>query len=78
MATDGFDAPIGAVLRDFREEKQLTQEALAAMAKLHPNYIGGIERGERNPTVRSIGRILRVLGMTWTDLGVAMDERIRR
>jgi len=37
-----------------RHEMDLTQEELAEKANLHVNYIGGIERAVRNPSLRSI------------------------
>ena len=70
-------AEIGPVLRDFRLQRELSQEHLAAKAGMHRNYIGGIERGEKSPTVKSVGRILDVLGVSWTELGQALD-RTRR
>jgi transcriptional regulator with XRE-family HTH domain len=65
---------IGSVLRDFRLQREMSQEHLAAKAGMHRNYIGGIERGEKSPTVKSVGRILAVLGVTWTELGQALDR----
>jgi transcriptional regulator with XRE-family HTH domain len=70
-------AEIGSVLRDFRLQREMSQEHLAAKAGMHRNYIGGIERGEKSPTVKSVGRILDVLGVSWTELGQALD-RTRR
>lgn len=69
---------IGSVLRDFRLQREMSQEHLAAKAGMHRNYIGGIERGEKSPTVKSVGRILDVLGVTWTELGEALDRTRRR
>ena len=40
-----------------RLEKQLTQEKVAEAADLHPNYIGSVERGERNISICNIERI---------------------
>lgn len=37
-----------------RHERKLTQEGLADLSELHVSYIAQIERGERNPTLRSI------------------------
>jgi transcriptional regulator with XRE-family HTH domain len=52
----------GKAVRRFRLEKRWTQEDLAERAKLHPTYIGGIERGERNVSLDNIVRIARALG----------------
>lgn len=68
---------VGPVLRAFRLERGFSQEHLASKAGMHRNYIGGIERGEKSPTFKSVGRILDVLGVSWTELGEALD-RTRR
>jgi DNA-binding XRE family transcriptional regulator len=41
---------LGRTLRRLRRSKGLTIETLAFSARLHPTYLSGIERGERNPT----------------------------
>jgi len=48
-------------VRRLRLERGLTQERLAHEAELDLTYIGGIERGRRNPTVEVLGRIATVL-----------------
>lgn len=75
MSNSRSSIPIGLVLRDLRTRHELSQEQLAAKARMHRNYIGGIERGEKSPTFKSVGRILAVLGVTWAELGRALDEQ---
>lgn len=78
MAKRRSEPPIGPVLKELRRKRRLTQEALATMSETHQNYIGGIERGERNPTMKTIGRILAALDVTWSELGQILDTKLRR
>jgi len=52
----------GKTVRRLRLEKGWTQEVQADRARLHPTYIGGIERGERNVGLDNIIRLARALG----------------
>jgi transcriptional regulator with XRE-family HTH domain len=47
----------GRNLRAYREDKGLSQEAFADQLEVHRTYMGGIERGERNLTLRSVEKI---------------------
>ncbi|MDP2682061.1 MAG: helix-turn-helix transcriptional regulator [Deltaproteobacteria bacterium] len=51
----------GRRVRDIRKEHGLSQEELAEKADLHFTYIGGIERGERNLSLKNIKRIADAL-----------------
>jgi transcriptional regulator with XRE-family HTH domain len=48
---------VGRNLRAYREARGLSQEAFADVLGVHRTYMGGIERGERNLTLRSVERI---------------------
>lgn len=45
---------IGLKFRVERTKKQLSQEKFAELANVHTNYIGKVERGEQNLTVKKI------------------------
>jgi transcriptional regulator with XRE-family HTH domain len=57
-----WEAIVGRNVRSLRKERGLTQEALAHAADIDTRYVGGIERGEENPTVAVLARIASVLG----------------
>ncbi|MGN6663771.1 MAG: helix-turn-helix domain-containing protein [Solirubrobacterales bacterium] len=48
---------VGDNLRAYRLARGLSQEAFAEMLGFHRTYMGSIERGERNLTLRSLERI---------------------
>lgn len=53
---------LGDAVADRRRKAGLSQEQLAAESGLHRTYIGGIERGERNPTVSTLVKLSAALG----------------
>ena len=67
---------LGEAIRQTRKELRLSQEALAEVSGLHRNYIGGVERGELNPSYTSILRIAAALGIPGSEL-LARAESIR-
>jgi len=51
----------GRNLRRYREQHGLSQEAFADVVGVHRTYMGGVERGERNLTLRSVERIAALI-----------------
>ena len=54
---------IGERIRMYRIRKNLSQDALGDMSKLHGAYIGQLERGEKNATLESIEKVARALDL---------------
>lgn len=54
---------LGRNLRAYREARGISQEALADVLGVHRTYMGGVERGERNLTLRSVERIAASINM---------------
>ena len=52
---------LGVNLRAWRKERGLSQEDLAHILGYHRTYVGGLERGERNATLKSVERIAKSL-----------------
>jgi transcriptional regulator with XRE-family HTH domain len=69
---------LGISLRRLREQRALSQETLATDAQLHRTYLGGVERGERNPSFLAIARILAALHSNWRDLATEIDAELSR
>ena len=59
---------VGANLRAYRERQGFSQEAFAEVVGVHRTYLGGLERGERNLTLKSVERIAATLNLDPLDL----------
>lgn len=70
----------GRRIRELRGERELSQEELAHRAGMHSTYLGGIERGERNPALVNIGRLATALNVPLSELftGIRPTTRARR
>jgi transcriptional regulator with XRE-family HTH domain len=68
---------LGRAIRRSRERSGFSQELLAERCGLHRTYVGGIERGERNPSYTNILRIAEALGELPSEL-LADAERERK
>jgi transcriptional regulator with XRE-family HTH domain len=53
---------LGQRIREARKAKGLSQEDLALESNTAPSYIGGVERGQRNPSFKKLCAIAKTLG----------------
>lgn len=71
---------IGFNIRKFRLQQELSQEALALSAGVHPAYLGRLERGEKCPTIDTLYKICDALNvsvcelLTFKEIATDMDN----
>ncbi len=61
-------AEFGQKVRRLRYDLDLSIEKLAERAGLHPNYVGSVERGERNIALENILALAKALECSAKDL----------
>lgn len=54
---------VGRNLRAYRRAKGLSQEAFADVLEVHRTYMGSVERGERNLTLKAVERMAKQLNV---------------
>lgn len=64
MAARLEHVPVGVILRMRREAKGLTARALSLAAGLSESYVGKVEKGTMEPSLRAFGKIARQLNLT--------------
>jgi transcriptional regulator with XRE-family HTH domain len=58
----------GKKLREIRLKKELSQGDVSRILKVHRSYISGLERGMRNPSLLTVQKIAKALGVNAKDL----------
>lgn len=64
----------GHALRERRKETGITQEELAFESGYHPTYIGQLERGQKNPSLRAILGLAAALNTMGSELVKRVEE----
>jgi len=64
---------LGQAVAKYRQEKELSQEALAERAGLNRTYLSDIERGVRNPGIKNVARLAKALGVSTARLVEELD-----
>jgi transcriptional regulator with XRE-family HTH domain len=59
---------IGLRIKELRQEKGISQEALAEASGVDRTFVGGIERGERNASILTLCDIAHALGRDFAGL----------
>ncbi len=58
----------GKKLREVRLKKNLSQGDIARILGVHRSYISGLERGRRNPSLLTIQKVAKALGVSAKEL----------
>lgn len=75
---DQYPLRFGQSVRDMREALGISQEELAARCGLHRTYVAGVERGIRNPSLKSIAKIAQGLGTAISSIFKHMEVSSRK
>jgi transcriptional regulator with XRE-family HTH domain len=68
-------AAIGHRVRKLRQALKISQEELAELADLHRNYVGSVERGERDIGITALARLVRALGVSLAEFFQPFRQR---
>jgi transcriptional regulator with XRE-family HTH domain len=68
----------GDAIRTLRNERSLTQEALADLCGLTTNYVGDAERGERNISLRALWQLADGFGIPASELLSEAERQAKR
>lgn len=71
-----LEVAFGQTLREFRKRAQLSQEALALECELDRTFVSLLERGRRQPTLKTLFRIARVLDVAPSELIASVETRL--
>ena len=58
----------GKRVKEIRLSKNMSQGDVAKILKVHPTYISGIERGLRNPSLITMEKVAKALGIKTEEL----------
>jgi transcriptional regulator with XRE-family HTH domain len=69
---------LGKAIRELREERGLTLDALAAKAGMHTTYLSRIERAHSSPTWEKMSSLAEALDMTVSEIAKAAEGQSKR
>ncbi|HEV8513027.1 MAG TPA: helix-turn-helix transcriptional regulator [Cyclobacteriaceae bacterium] len=67
----------GKVIKQLREERDLSQQELADYAELDRSYISDVERGRYNPTLLTIYKLSEILKIKPQELFKEVDKLLK-
>ena len=58
---------LGSRIRQYRKKMKLTQESLALNSGINVSFLGDVERGLKKPSIDSLEKLLKSLGVTFQE-----------
>jgi DNA-binding XRE family transcriptional regulator len=68
LEVDEFQTQLGTRIRSLREKRGYTQESFGDICGFHRNFVGAVERGRQNLTLKSLRIIAKGLGTSMSEL----------
>lgn len=56
---------VGSRIKELRRALELSQEKLTLKAEVDRTYLAGVEQGKRNPSIKSLEKILKALEVSF-------------
>lgn len=72
--SDQAQPALGKAIRQLRQEREMTQEALAHAAGVTVSHLSTIERGHSNPTWATVKSIITALSLSMADLATRAER----
>ena len=76
MPAAKLEATFGAVVRELREQRQLSQEALSFACGRHRTYVSLIERGRNSPTIATLWLLADALEVKPSEIIQRVEKRL--
>ena len=73
-----IEKSFGQVLRDLRQDRQMSQESLGFKSGYHRTYISLLERGLKSPSLNTIFQLARVLQVEPCELVKHVQEMVKQ
>lgn len=68
---------VGKVIKNYREEKKLSQEVVSGLADIGRTHLSAIERGARKPTLDTFFKIADAMGISAGELMKLIENEIK-
>lgn len=75
MAGTALETAFGEVIKELREERGLSQEALSFACGRHRTYVSLIERGRNSPTIKTLWMLAGGLEVLPSEIVRRVEER---